>query len=88
MASTIDDLQKAYAICTGTLLEVLGLIGFVSSPIANVIGVNLAMSFLHLVVGALGWFALKGSDWAIVQSWEHVCRYLASSASSPEPQAC
>ena len=60
MANTIDDLQKAYAICTGTFLEVLGLIGFVSSPIANVIGVNLVMSFLHLVVGALGWLALKG----------------------------
>jgi hypothetical protein len=60
MASAIDDLQKAYAICTGTFLEVLGLIGFVSRPIANVIGVNLSLSFLHLVVGALGWFALKG----------------------------
>jgi hypothetical protein len=53
-------LQKAYAICTGTFLEVIGLIGFVSHPVANVIGVNYFLSFLHLLIGALGWFALKG----------------------------
>ncbi len=53
-------LQRAYAICAGTFLEVLGLIGFVSHPVANVIGVNYLLSFLHLVIGALGWFALKG----------------------------
>jgi len=53
-------IQKAYAICTGTFLEMLGLIGFVSHPVANVIGVNHFLSFLHLVTGALGWFALKG----------------------------
>jgi hypothetical protein len=60
MATTIDHLQKAYAICTGTFLEVLGLLGFVSHPVATLIGVNYLLSFLHLVVGALGWLALRG----------------------------
>ncbi len=60
MATTIDNLQKAYSICIGTFLEVLGLLGFVSHPVANVIGVNYRLSFLHLAIGALGWFALKG----------------------------
>jgi uncharacterized protein DUF4383 len=60
MATAVDNLQKAYAICMGTFLEVLGLVGFVSHPIANVIGVNYLLSFLHLVIGALGWLALKG----------------------------
>ena len=60
MASTIDDLQKAYAICIGTSLEVLGGIGFVSKPIAGVIGTSILLSFIHVLVGALGWFALKG----------------------------
>jgi hypothetical protein len=60
MATTIDVLQKAYAICVGTFLEVLGLVGFVSHPVANVVGVNYLLSVLHLVIGALGWFALKG----------------------------
>ena len=56
----MDDLQKAYAICIGTSLEVLGLIGFVSQPMAGVVGANVLLSFVHLVVGAFGWFALKG----------------------------
>jgi hypothetical protein len=60
MATPIDVLQKAYAICMGTFLEVLGLVGFVSHPVANVIGVNNLLSFVHLVIGAVGWFALKG----------------------------
>jgi hypothetical protein len=60
MATTIDVLQKAYAICMGTFLELLGLIGFVSHPVANVIGVNYLLSFLHFGIGAFGWFALKG----------------------------
>ena len=60
MATTIEVLQKAYAICMGTFLEVLGLVGFVSHPVANLIGVNYLLSFLHLVIGALGWFALRG----------------------------
>lgn len=60
MAPTVDSLQKAYAICAGTFLEVLGLIGFVSRPIAGVIEANLLLSVLHLVVGGLGWLALKG----------------------------
>ncbi len=60
MPTTIGDLQRAYAICTGTFLEVLGLIGFVSHPVANLIGVNYLLSFCHLVAGALGWLALRG----------------------------
>jgi len=60
MASTVDELQKAYSIGVGTFLEILGLIGFVSRPIANLIGVNILLSVLHLAVGALGWLALKG----------------------------
>ena len=60
MTSTMDDLQKAYAICIGTVFEVLGLIGFVNQPIAGVIGANVPLSLIHLAVGALGWFALKG----------------------------
>ncbi len=60
MVTTVDVLQKAYAICMGTFLEVLGLVGFVSHPVANVVGVNYLLSFLHLVIGALGWFALRG----------------------------
>ncbi|HEY3132566.1 MAG TPA: hypothetical protein VGL91_24165 [Acidobacteriota bacterium] len=56
----MDDIRKAYSVCIGTSLEVLGLIGFVSRPVAGVIGTNVLLSFIHLVVGALGWFGLAG----------------------------
>lgn len=58
----IADVQKTYAMVLGAVLVLLGLIGFVSTPILGIFGVNAAQNVLHLVGGALGlWLATKGS---------------------------
>ena len=59
----IADVQKTYAMVLGTVLVLLGLVGFFNNPVLGLFGVNTAQNLLHLVGGAvIIWFSFKGAN--------------------------
>ena len=57
------DTQKLFAQVIGVVLILLGLIGFLQSPVLGLIGVNSVLNILHILVGAVAlWMANKGNS--------------------------
>ena len=62
----IADVQKTYAMVIGSVLVLVGILGFVPTIgkplLLGIFGVNVAQNLLHLVGGGLMiWFAYSGS---------------------------
>ena len=60
--STMEDVQKLYAMVIGAVLALVVVLGFFMNPILGLLGVNLYQNILHVVGGALGlWLGNSGN---------------------------
>lgn len=48
------EVQKTYAMVIGTVLALVGIVGFVSTPIFGIFGVNMYQNILHILGGGVG----------------------------------
>jgi len=48
------NIQKTYALVLGIVLSIVGILGFFTSSILNIFGINALQSILHLIAAAFG----------------------------------